>query len=110
MRKILRYVKDAYYFLRRKAFQVRHGFDYTDTWSLDYSLSKWILPRLKYFKDNHTSHPGCFTPEEWDAVLGKMIAAFELISEDDYLGDNSKQKIVDDGLDLFREFFQHLWD
>ena len=110
MRRILRYVKDAYYFLRRKAFQVRHGFDYADTWSLDYSLSKWILPRLKHLKAVHVGYPGALTPEEWDAILGKMVDAFEVIVEDDYLGDKEKQKTIDEGLDLFREYFQHLWD
>lgn len=60
---------------------------YKDICSLDITLAKFILPRLKFFRKNTCSYPYGFTFEEWKDILNKMILAFELIldtSEPDF--------------------------
>jgi hypothetical protein len=93
------------------------GYADEETWSLDFSLSKWILPRLKHFRNNlngvppnmekypadmcYTGH--CVTPEdvekekpedrynltldEWKDRLDKMIYAFEFILTEDEINE-----------------------
>lgn len=84
------------------------GFAHEETWSLGYTTAKWILPRLKYFRNNlHSVPPNLekgydtkehsmelnsvdseerfsLTLDEWKDKLDKMIYAFEFIlTEDD---------------------------
>jgi hypothetical protein len=75
-------------FIKRKAYQLVYGFDYADTWSLDISLAKWILPRLRYFKANLHSHPADLSFEEWQGILDDIIYAFNyVVDEDKYLSE-----------------------
>jgi hypothetical protein len=135
------------------------GFANSETWSLDYSTSKWILPRLKHLRNNvHGVPPNLeiprnetdtmedrysFTLDEWKERLDKIIYAFEFVlTEDDILDkcyppdfdfgfnvdkDNGTVRWKDDrkpdfayheecykkyeeGMNLFRLYFRHLWD
>lgn len=81
-----------------------------DIYSLDYTLSFVILPALIKFKDNLTGHPSEITFEEWQEILGKMITAFRLISEDrdDEFGELELE--IKEGLSLFAQYYRHLWD
>ncbi len=55
--------------------------DEWDTWSLDHTLALIIAPVLKHYKATSNSYCGEFdTPEEWHAVLDKMIFAFETLT------------------------------
>ena len=82
---------------------------YQDTWSLDYYIAKFILPRLKLFKKVERGYP-CDLKliDEWHDILDKMIAAFEILATDEW-NTQDEQKIVDEGLDLFRKYYQDLW-
>ncbi len=97
-------------FFRRNFFRLRHGFNYEDCWNLDYSLAKWLLPRLKHLKANNCGYPWGMTIEEWEIILGKMVVAFELILEDDFWLIPEEKAKVEEGLDLFRKHFHNLWD
>lgn len=115
-------------------FRIRNGWDSSDTWSLQFTISKFILPRLKYFKKVNNGIPNKIyekykdlnrtvdentkiTFEEWNKKLDKMILAFETIineDEDTHSWDDKKywekqQKIKREGLKLFAEYFQDLW-
>lgn len=60
---------------------------YKDICSLDITLARFILPRLKFFRKETFSYPYGFTLEEWKDFLDKMILSFELIldtSEPDF--------------------------
>lgn len=114
-------IKDVYYWFPRKWFHLWHGFDYRDTWSLDYSIAKWILPRLRYLRENTHGYPGQFSEElgyegdgekEWDRILGEMVFAFEVAVRDDMVDDISDEDWAraENGLKLFAEYFHHLWD
>lgn len=101
-----------------------------ETWSLDYTIAKFVLPRLEYFKRVNNGYPGrdeMDTPEKWDAALDKMINSFRIIvssgcdfayglDRDDYLDRQSYLEAIDaktteiqEGLMLFAKWYQHLW-
>ncbi len=76
------------------------GFAVSETWELPEATARWILPRLKYYRDHFTGTPfnyeedcsgksvdqSYLTPEEWRERLDKMIFAFEfIINEDDII-------------------------
>jgi hypothetical protein len=54
------------------------GFSDSDTYSLDVTITKFVLPRLKRFKELHCGFPNGFTMETWDETIDKMINAFEI--------------------------------
>lgn len=87
----------------------KDGFDNTEIWNLYITISKFILPRLKRFKEYNCSFPPSLEPEQWENILNKMINSFELICKDD---SNTKEEfiIIDEGLDLFKKYFFDLWD
>lgn len=93
--------------------QIR-GWDNSVTWSLDYSLSKIILPRLKKFKELHNGYPNGLTSEKWEEILDKMIFAFEFLGSEDrwdkigvkYNGDWDRAK---EGIKLFGKYYMDLW-
>lgn len=91
----------------------RRGFDNSELWSLDYTIAKFIAPRLRAFIDEFggRSCPQGLTSKQWRAKLEKMHKAFELMASDKMWTASKKEaKIMEDGLDLFREWFFHLWD
>jgi len=100
-----RYIR--YWFQRR----IR-GWDDSDCWSLDHTIGKFVLPRLKRYKEITNGYPAIFNDiEDWHNILDKMIAGFELISNDEfYLLSNENEKIVEEALDLFRQYYRGLWD
>lgn len=89
--------------------RAERGFDDTETWALDSVIVKFVLPRLKRFKELHICHPPSITMEEWDQKIQKMIDAFEEYERrDDHPRDWDTKKI-DEGFKLFIEYFHDLW-
>ena len=94
-----------------------------ETWNLDVNLAKYILPRLKKFKELNNGYPGreeMDTPEKWDEALDKMIQAFEyVVNEFDWWTNNSEygcfdeekriQAVINDGIQLFAKYYMDLW-
>lgn len=97
--------------LNHLAQRVQRGWDDSETYSLDYSLAKLILPRLRRFKELKTWRPADMTPTEWDSALDKMIAAFEFAASDDRWIDvaGKEQALRQEGLDLFAKYYFSLW-
>lgn len=89
-------------------------YDDSEMWSLDKTLASIILPRLIRLKEVKNGYPSELQDKyEWDAIMDKMIRAFEIIDEsEDYPSGYHKesQVEVDDGLALFAKYFQGLWD
>lgn len=107
-----------------KGFFVKHfqlitrGYSYEDMWSLDCTISKFILPRLKEFRrmDKFGYPSYCNDMDEWNDMLDKMIFSFEYtvidLTDDvflnkDFVKDEVKRQ---EGLKLFATHFNHLWD
>jgi len=90
--------------------KLTRGFSDEVTWDLDYEIAKWVLPRLKRFKELCSGVPSNLTEQEWYGILDKMIVSFELIIrwEDEWPIENDV--ITREGLKLFGEYFRALWD
>jgi hypothetical protein len=89
--------------------RLTRGFDDSETWSLDSSLSRLILPRLKRYQKVSACHPMNLTPEEWNAILDKMIASFEFHASDLKWSSDSTWQQHDEGIQLFAKYFTRLW-
>jgi len=94
----------------------KRGFSDDVVWNFDYSIAKWILPRLKRFREIDLSLPTNITDDEWKVILDKIIEAFELIKfewEDEYnsIIDEYKEREekIKEGLRLFVEHYGDLW-
>lgn len=93
--------------------RLENGFDESETWALDSTIAKFILPRLKCFYNDGDilSYPGNLTSKEWSEIVYKMVKAFDLIVNVDAAKRTEEEvKAVEEGLDLFREYFFDLWN
>lgn len=92
--------------------RIERGFDNSELWSLEHTIARFIIPRLKAFKENSVGYPGCFKNEkEWEKVLNKMIRAFELVVRDEgslYFNDK-EEKEYNQGMNAFKNYFLCLW-
>jgi hypothetical protein len=99
--------------------------DRWDTWNLDVTLAKIILPCLKQLKETNHGVPDVEdsdVPHElresrdlwfmrWDWVLGEMIWTFDFIAYHNYDDpEESIQDRIDNGLRLFGKYYRDLWD
>lgn len=91
--------------------RLERGFDDSETWNLDATISRFIYPRLLAFIEDTKRlqcHPGHIEFNEWLDILKKMADGFELLSQDSERTDD-EEKIIETALDLFREHFHNLW-
>lgn len=105
--------RDISRFVRFTYQRETRGFDSSELWSLDHTIAKFIAPRLRAFIDEFDgrSHPAGLTSKQWRAKLEKMHKAFELMASDKmWIANKKEAKSMEEGLDLFREWFFHLWD
>jgi hypothetical protein len=106
-------------------FYLTNDFFFEECWNLDATLSALILPRLIHFRDNRCGTPGCLFEydekgnilneeegcQKWEKILDKMIWAFYLyISVDSLYWTEEQKQQINEGLKLFAEYFQSLWD
>lgn len=93
--------------------RLERGFDDSETWNLDYTISCFILPRLKQFKVLNNTHPAMITLEEWNEILDKMIFALQYrieIDDIDVSTDSPRmEEQHNEGLQLFAKWFDYLW-
>ena len=82
-----------------------------DTYNLDMTIAQFIAPRLELFKKVTDCYPSQFdSMEEWYEILEKMIATFKVISCKIGIQRNEVEKsIINEGLDLFRKYYNELW-
>ena len=60
---------------QRKKYAKQHGtyVDYKETWSLDCTIAKFIIPRLKLYKKVINGYPGRLNSvEQWYEILDKI--------------------------------------
>ena len=107
---------------KRKKYSKQHGtyVNKRELWNLDMTITKFVLPRLKLFREKVDSYPIRFeTEDEWYDILDKMILAFEHLNNDDFRVDTSdpnwREKEdrcnaeIKEGLNLFAEYYRGLW-
>ena len=108
-------------FFKFKYQHITKGFSDQETWNLDANIAKYILPRLKRFKEINNGHPVEVSAKEWDIILDKMINSFEfhiqifVDQDDDDLNtmpknaQKRKWEEYNEGLLLFAKYYKHLW-
>jgi hypothetical protein len=63
---------------------MRYGVSDSECWSLDWTLTNFILPRLKHFKKiNVHTYPPDITPERWNEILDELIWTFEYMHDEE---------------------------
>ncbi|MBR4572405.1 MAG: hypothetical protein IKO28_03185 [Prevotella sp.] len=89
----------------------KHDYPIEEMWNTENTLAQLIVPRLQAFKalDKHGCPNGFEDMCEWNKTIQKMIDAFELMK---YAAPTNKdeERRIEQGLDLFRKYFRHLWD
>jgi hypothetical protein len=110
---IVKNMKNIKYWFKQIIQKITKGYSDNEICILNHHLCKFILPRLKAFRNTYT-YPPCFmTCEEWKEKIDKMIVAFELIIDDnmpELVSEQLKrQQKITEGLQLFARYFQHLW-
>jgi hypothetical protein len=96
--------------------RLRLGFWPHEVWSLDQTIARFVLPRLKYLRAVNCGYPGDLTQEQWDKILDKIIWSLEYCSDDGrYYGYNPTTYKADltrsrKGFALLGRWFDHLWD
>jgi hypothetical protein len=86
----------------------KHGLDQSEVWALDVTLAKFILPRLKLLRKTHHGYPPNLTDSTWKETLKKMENSFQITIDGTLCEDNRLQYTL--GLNLFAQYFPHLWD
>ena len=78
---------------------------------LNTTITSFVLPRLKRFKELNNGFPGMdFTEESWDAELDKMILAFNLLNIRSCYNLSAKDlDNIKKGLRSFATYYGHLW-
>lgn len=124
---MFRYFRDFFRYLRernwrcvRREFRLfkqylRKGYSDKDLWSLYITFIRFILPRLRDFRNmNKMGYPVSLTEEKWNKKLDAMIYSFEsMLRYEDEIGVTLQDidwKRVNKGLRLFSSYFMHLWD
>ena len=98
----------------------------TELWSLDATLTAYILPRIKAFRKmerhgypvNPDNAPENEVEEhramaEWENNLLDIENAFQLLKNVDYdplLRSSANKAIIEKGLKKFVKYYEHLWD
>jgi hypothetical protein len=89
------------------------GWDDSEMWSLDHSLAKLILPRLKRFQEVQGGYPASMENQEWKDIINEMVWAFQWYADGKQWGCEPTQaqdeKRADKGLQLFAKYYGHLW-
>jgi hypothetical protein len=103
--------RDIRFFIQRWT----RGWDDSETWSMDQSLAKIILPRLKRFQEVRGGHPADMTDEEWESIIQEMVWGFEWFAagkQYDY-GERkegrSESERAHEAIELFAKYYGHLW-
>jgi len=91
-------------------FRRKHRFKSLDIFNLNHATAKFIVPRLKLFRERTYSYPMGLTPEKWKVILDDMIFALEFeINQWDKEYTDKDFKRIQKGFKLFGKYFRDLW-
>lgn len=91
----------------------------SELWNLDYTICKFMIPRLEKFKlVNTMSRPARLrSMDEWHNIIDKIIWSFqfaldviEMNYSNEYRLDENNWLKYNEGMDLFKEYLMDLWD
>ena len=97
--------------------RMTRGFDDSETWNLDITIAKFLVPRLKVFKEcNKDCYPCHLTEKKWNKIIDEMIEGFELcitkdVGEYEHIFNtrNEKYSKINKALKHFSKYFNYLW-
>lgn len=91
--------------------RITRGWDDSETWSMDQSLAKRILPFLHAFQEIKNHHPDDLTMEQWTSHINEMIWGFLWYAEGKQYNCISLKTAerAHNGINLFAKYFKHLW-
>lgn len=103
-------------YFRHIPFRVHNGFWPGETWSLDVTIAKFVIPRLEHLMANTHGYPSHFQKkfgkrgaEVWGEYMDEMLWALEQVADQEIaLEDEAKR--IQKGLRKFGFWFQDLWD
>lgn len=110
------------WFVKKYYQKARYGFSDEEWWNLDIELARWIVPRLKAFREKTISYPDVYFDQAgikleeaearlaWDRELEEITWTFEFISAEGAPMEDEDRVRVEAGLDLFRKRYFSLWD
>lgn len=107
-RRIRRIKNEIKWFFQR----VFRGFSDDSLFSFDSTVGKFMVPRLIAFKEINFGCPSTLTMEEWEDILDKMIFAFRYSYSNkkyEYPIDQELYASYEEGMELFKTYFHHLW-
>lgn len=112
---ISKIVSTITYYVKNFIEKIKYGSNHSECFSLDYTLTRLILPRLKryrhYVVEFGTYPDGLESIEHWLSILDEIIQGFEYMLLDDYayfLIEDCDRKI-NKSLQLFSEYYQDFW-
>lgn len=85
------------------------GFDTTEVINLDTTVAKFLLPRIKHFKNITKSYPSGLTKDSWNEILDKIIYAMDYFSSDKKYDDEGEMYLALEGAQLLGKHFANLW-
>ena len=97
----------------------QRGFDDSEIWNLDMSLSLFLLPRLKRLREVIQGYPPiCKSFEEWISILDEIIWMFATYSSDTYQNYEPKNKQyfeevnqrIEKASELLGKYWTYFWD
>ncbi len=90
----------------------KHDYPIEEVWNTYHYLAQLIAPRLMAFKalDKYGYCPAFKDVREWNNAIQKMIDAFELMKYAGRVNTKEEERTIEQGLDLFRNYFRSLWD
>lgn len=90
------------------------GWDDSETWSMDSSLAKIILPTLQVYQDMNTMFPWSLTMETWNKIIAEMVWGFQWFADGkqhtyDYNKEADQANRAHDAIELFAKYYKYLW-
>ena len=101
--------------------RLRLGFWPHETWNLDVTIAKFVIPRLRFLRDTNCGHPTHMTEEKWKAIQDEIIWALEMVEDDsrwynipsvvkgDYKAIHNLSDNRQKGCILFGKYLQSFW-
>lgn len=110
---MITYIKERIFLIKRRIRfiyqKLTRGFSDDEMWDLGGDTIKYVLPRLKRYREICPCYPGWHTSlEEWRKDLDDMIYAFEIYSKDSPVLKYNRRRYKR-GMRLFGENLRALW-
>jgi hypothetical protein len=99
---------------REKEFKkqrIKRGFDNSETWSLDSTIARFIVPRIQVFREVTCGVPAHLeNASQWDDILAAIQKSFEMTIDDCALvWTRKEEREYRKGMRLFSKYFTWLW-